>query len=578
MSTASAGSPTLRRLIAVSPPPWRRLAGAMGLGVAASGATIGLLAGSGVLVGKAATRPGLGAIAGLLAVVEVVAIARAPLRYGERLAAHDAGFRALTRWRAWLFDRLEPLSPAPMQTWRSGDLARRLVADVDALQDLYLRGLAPLVIALVVAATAIAVVGVLVPGAAAVLGAALGVALLGAPVIGWAGRTRDEDRELAGTLSADVVDLAQGAAELLAFGQSANQVARIDRTTARLRTAARRRARANGAIAALVGVCAAGATAGVLALGVDAVAAHRLEPIMLAVLPLVALGSFEVVPALGAAALGMAEVAAAGRRLLELADQNPPVVDPEHPRPLPDGPAEVALVDACLRYDPEAALVLDGANLALTPGSKTALVGPSGAGKTSVLHALLRFWPLESGRIELGGVPTECFAQGAVRARFATVVEDGHLFGGTIGENVRFARPDAPAADVDAALAAAQLTPWLAELPLGLDTPVGERGSRLSGGQRQRVALARALVADRLVLLLDEPAGGLDQESAERLIADVLTAAGERTVVVISHRLEDTSSFDTVARLEAGRLVALRPGRDGRPPETQESVGDGNAL
>ena len=138
-STAS----TVRRLIAVSPPPWGRLAGALGLGVAASAATIGLLAGSGALVDKAATRPGLGAIAGLLAVVEVIAFARAPLRYAERLSAHDAGFRALAGWRVWLFDRLEPLSPAPLRTWRSGDVARRAVADVDALSDLYLRALGP---------------------------------------------------------------------------------------------------------------------------------------------------------------------------------------------------------------------------------------------------------------------------------------------------------------------------------------------------------------------------------------------------------------------------------------------------
>ena len=138
---------TLRRLISVNPPPWRRLGGALALGVAASAATIGLMAGSGALVDKAAARPGLGAIAGLLAAVEVIAIARAPLRYAERLSAHDAGFRALARWRVWLFDRLEPLSPAALGTWRSGDVAGRATADVDALQDLYLRALGPLVLA-----------------------------------------------------------------------------------------------------------------------------------------------------------------------------------------------------------------------------------------------------------------------------------------------------------------------------------------------------------------------------------------------------------------------------------------------
>ncbi len=554
---------TLRRLVSVSPPPWGRLAAAVALGVLTSGATIGLLAGSGVLVDKAATRPGLGAIAGLLAVVEVVAVARAPLRYAERLVAHDAGLRALARWRVWLFDRLEPLSPAPLQTWRSGDLARRLVADVDALQDLYLRGLGPLVTAVVVAVVAVVVEGVLVPSAALVLGACLLVALVGAPAIAWAGRPRDADRAVAGSLSADVVDLVQGAAELIAFGRSADQLARIEGATARLDRAARRQSRANGAVAALVGICAAAATAGVLALGVDAVAGHRLEPVMLAVLPLVALGSFEVAPALGAAASGLADVVAAGQRLLDIGDETPPIVDPDAPRPVPAGPVEVVLRDARLRYETGAPPALDGVTLTLAPGSKTALVGPSGSGKTSVLHALLRFWPLEAGRVELGGVPTELVAQHSVRARFATVVEDGDLFAGSIADNVRFARPDAPEADVDAALSAAQLTRWVAELPLGLATPVGERGARLSGGQRQRVALARALVADRPVLLLDEPGGGLDQASADRLLADVLAGAEGRTVVVISHRLADTSGFGAVAELAAGRVVSLGPGGPG---------------
>jgi thiol reductant ABC exporter CydC subunit len=568
---------TLRRLAAVSPPPWGRLSGAIALAVGAAGASVALLAGSGALVDKAATRPGLGAIAGLLAGVEVIAFLRAPLRYAERLVAHDAGLRALTRWRVWLFDRLEPLLPAPLQRWRSGDLARRLIADVDGLQDLYLRGLGPLVAAVVAAAGAVVVEGVLVPAAAAVLGACLLVALLGAPALAWAGRQTDADRAAAGTLTADLVDLVHGAAELVAFGRSADQLARIDQGADQLDRAARRRSRALGAADALVGLCAAVATTGALALGVAAVVGHRLEPIMLAVLPLVALGVFEVVPSLAAAAVGAAELQASGRRLLQLADLEPPVSKPEDPWPVPPGPAEVALRNVRLRYQPDQQPALDGLNLVLAPGSRTALVGPSGSGKTSVLHALLRFWPLEAGRIELGGTPVDQLAPSSVRAQFATVVEDGHLFAGTIAENVRLARPDATDDDVHAALTLAQLDGWVAELPLGLDTPVGEHGSRLSGGQRQRVALARALVADRPVLLLDEPGGGLDPSSADRLLADVLEAARGRTVLVISHRLEGTEAFDAVAELSAGRLVAFRPGAPG-PPPAHPATRDGTAL
>jgi thiol reductant ABC exporter CydC subunit len=559
----------VRRLIAVSPPPWGRLAGALGLGVAASAATIGLLAGSGALVDKAATRPGLGAIAGLLAVVEVIAFARAPLRYAERLSAHDAGFRALTGWRVWLFDRLEPLSPAPLRTWRSGDVARRAVADVDALSDLYLRALGPLVLAIVVSALAVCVVGVLVPGAALVLGLALVVALVGAPAIAWSARQTDAERSAAGSLHADVVDLVQGAPELIAFGRASAQLDRIDGATRWLADSSRRRARANGAVTALVATCMGGAVTGVLVLAIDALRGHRLEPIMLAVLPLTALGSFEVVPPLAAAASGLAEVVTAGRRLLALDDLPRPVSDPADPQAPPTGAPEVRMQDATLRYGPGLPVALDGVSLTLPPGSATALVGPSGAGKSSVLNALLRFWPLESGRAMADGVALDAMAQADARSLFAPVDQDAQLFAGTIRENVAFARPDASDADIDEAVRRAQLDEWVAGLPSGLDTPIGERGALLSGGQRQRVALARALLAHRPVLLLDEPGAGLDAEMAAALLDDVLGAAGERTVLVISHRREEIERFARVVEIDAGRVVGRRWGaaeRSASPP------------
>jgi ATP-binding cassette subfamily C protein CydC len=538
--------------------PPRRCARARG--VAASAATIGLLAGSGALVDKAATRPGLGAIAGLLAVVEVIAFARAPLRYAERLSAHDAGFRALAGWRVWLFDRLEPLSPAPLRTWRSGDVARRAVADVDALSDLYLRALGPLVLAIVVSALAVCVVGVLVPGAALVLGLALVVALVGAPAIAWSARQTDAERSAAGSLHADVVDLVQGAPELIAFGRASAQLDRIDGATRWLADSSRRRARANGAVTALVATCMGGAVTGVLVLAIDALRGHRLEPIMLAVLPLTALGSFEVVPPLAAAASGLAEVVTAGRRLLALDDLPRPVSDPADPQAPPTGAPEVRMQDATLRYGPGLPVALDGVSLALPPGSATALVGPSGAGKSSVLNALLRFWPLESGRAMADGVALDAMAQADARSLFAPVDQDAQLFAGTIRENVAFARPDASDADIDEAVRRAQLDEWVAGLPSGLDTPIGERGALLSGGQRQRVALARALLAHRPVLLLDEPGAGLDAEMAAALLDDVLGAAGERTVLVISHRREEIERFARVVEIDAGRVVGRRWG------------------
>ncbi len=203
-------------------------------------------------------------------------------------------------------------------------------------------------------------------------------------------------------------------------------------------------------MAALVALCAAVAVTLVTVMAIDALRGHRLEPIMLAVLPLTALGSFEVVAPLAAAALGAAEVAAAGRRLLAIADLPAAVVDPTDPLPAPSGTVEVCLKEATLRYEPERAAAFDGLDLALRPGSSTALVGPSGAGKSSVVHALLRFWPLESGTASANGVPIDRMQQADARALIASVDQDAYLFAGSILDNVLLGRPDAEDTDVDA--------------------------------------------------------------------------------------------------------------------------------
>jgi ABC-type multidrug transport system fused ATPase/permease subunit len=207
---------------------------------------------------------------------------------------------------------------------------------------------------------------------------------------------------------------------------------------------------------------------------------------------------------------------------------------------------------------------LDGVSLTLSPGSTTALVGPSGAGKSSVVNALLRFWPLAAGSATAQGVALERMTQRDARSLFAPVDQDARLFAGTIRENVVFGRPDASAQDLERAVRAAQLDEWVSDLPAGLDTPIGERGALLSGGQRQRVALARALLAQRPVLLLDEPTAGLDEAMADRLLDDVLGASGRRAVLVISHRQSEIDRFDRVVEIDAGRIVG-RP--SGAPPE-----------
>lgn len=582
-TAVQSGIVVVRALLRIGAPPWRRLALAALLGVLGALATVGLLAGSGYVVDRAAFRPGLGAIAGVLATVEVLAFLRGPLRYGERLVAHDAAFRSLARWRVWLYDRLEPLAPAGLRGWRSGDLLARVTDDVDALQDLYLRCLLPVGVSVSAATLAVVLVAVILPLAGAVLAASLLVALCAAPAAAVAGgATRGREAELRGRLAAEVVDLLRAAPELLAFGREATALSAVEATDGELTSIARRRAWSTGGSAAIVTVCLGAAVTSVLALGVAAVRAHQMGPVMLAVLPLAAIGAFETVPAVALAAARASDVVAAGRRLLELAAIPVPVTDPEAPAALPPGSPEIAFHDARLRYGVDLPWALDGMDLDVGPGARVGLVGASGAGKSSLVHALLRFWPLQEGSASLHRVPLDELVQRDVRRAIALVDQEAHVFAGTIRQNVTLGRPKATDAEVTDVLSRAQLSEWVATLPDGVDTQVGEDGAQVSGGQRRRIALARALLVDAPVLVLDEPTAGLDQESGAQLVSFVVDDARKRgtSVLLITHRATELDRLDRVVVMDNGHVASLsgpldvgRPTK-GSPPATEERANE----
>ena len=543
---------TVGRLLGLLSLPRGRVALSIVLGALAVGFGVALITTAGYLISRAAEHPPILALTTTIVAVRFFALARPLARYLERLASHDLALRGLGRVRAKVYERIEPLAPAELDAFRRGDLVRRLVSDVDALQGLYVRSLAPALVGLLVAAACVVAAALMLPWAAVILGAGLVLAGVAVPLLaGLLGRAAGRRQAAArGELTADLVELLRGAAELVAFGREDDALARIGASDRELVRLGRRDAMVAGVADAAFVLVVGLTTAGVLAVAVSAHGAGSLDRVLVATLALLALSSFDAVVSLPGAARELPGTLASGRSVLELMGRRPAVVDSPEPARAPSGRSVVALEGVTARY-PDGSQVLDGFDLRLEPGRRIALVGPSGAGKTTVVSLLLRFIDPVQGRVTIDGRDLRSLAQEDVRRTFALAGQDAHVFDSSIRENLRLARPEATDDELHAALARARLDDWVASLPAGLDTLVGEEGARLSGGQRQRLVVARALLSEAQVLVLDEPTSHLDPETAEALVRDVLAAADDRTVLLVTHRPEGLDLVDDVVVLPA---------------------------
>jgi len=547
----------LVRLIRLARPLRGRLALGVAAGAAATGCAVALLATSGFLLARASQHPSIVAITGAVVAVRAFSVGRGVFRYGERLGTHDVAFRVLADMRALVYRRLERLAPAGLRAFRSGDLLARLVSDIDSVQDLFIRGLAPPLAAALVGAGAVAACLLILVPAAGVLAAGLLLGGIAVPLVSVAvdRRARRRTSPARGQLAASLANLLAGSADLHAFGAEQAGLERASAVDAELTGLARRSAGAAG-LGSGLGSLTAGLTMwAVLVLGVGAVGSGTLSRVPLAVLTLTALAAFEAVTGLPAAALQLGQAQTSARRLCAVLDAPDPVPEPPRALPAPAPPVTVSLRSASVRYQPDGPLALDGLDLDLAPGRRVALVGPNGAGKSTVAALLLRFCDLSAGTAQLCGHDLASYDADDVRAVIGGCPQDTHIFPGTIAANLRLARPAATDDDLAEAASRARLLPWIRSLPQGFNTQAGAGGAAVSGGERQRIALARALLADPPVLILDEPTASLEAATRRALMTDLLAATAGRAMLLITHDLDQLDQMDEIVVLEHGRAV-----------------------
>ena len=530
------------------------LAALLGFATIASG--VGLMTASAYIIAKAATQPSIADLQVAIVGVRFFGIARGVFRYLERLVSHQVNFRLLARLRVWFYESLEPLAPARLTKYRSGDILSRIVADVETLEHFYVRVIAPPVVAVLVAALMWFFMGSVAPPLAVTLMIFLALAGIGVPLV-----TRLLSQgpgrclvNLRSELNAALVDGVQGVAELLVFGAEERQQRRVGTLSRELAVLQQRMAWIEGLGSSLTGLLMNLATLAVLILAIPLVTAGELDGIALAVLALAVIASFEAIVPLPSAAQYLENSLEAGRRLFEIVDAEPEVHDPATPSPaLRDYGLRLKDVSFC--YEAGGPAALDGISFSLPQGGSLAVVGPSGAGKSTLVNLLLRFWEYDAGEITLGGHELRAFQGQALRHVMSVVSQHTHLFNATVRDNLLLARPDASQADLERAARRAQVHDFVESLPQGYDTYIGEQGVKLSGGQRQRLAIARALLKDAPILILDEPTANLDSLTEREVMGAIQSLMAGRTTLIISHRLVGLEAVDEILVLRAGKIV-----------------------
>jgi ATP-binding cassette subfamily C protein CydCD len=561
----SAKQSSFVRMVNLLIPFWGRIALSIVLGFATIASGIGLMATAAYIISAAALHPSIAELQVAIVGVRFFGISRGVFRYLERLVSHDVTFRLLARWRAWFYQALEPLAPARLLRYHTGDLLSRVIRDIGSLENFYIRTLNPPLVALLISAAVLLFLASFGAPLAWGLLVFLFLAGIGLPVLITlpSRRLGPSIINARAQLGAILVDSIQGMPDILTCGQSRSTLERVDAAGTHLAKLQNRMSgitslqTAGGSLLANLGMLS------VLVIAIKMVSNGQLEGVLLGAMSLAAFTCFEAMQPLPQVAQIFETNKAAAGRLYELVDATPPVIDQAAFLSRPES-YDLVVQNLGFQYppwsdsgiaSPSSAFRLKNISFSLPQGKHIALIGQSGAGKTTLVNLLLRFWEYQQGSILIGGHELQSYRQDDIRRQIAVISQNTYLFSATIKENLLIAKPTATENELIQVIKQAQLNDLIQSLPDGYDTWIGEHGLYLSAGERQRLAVARVLLKGSPLLILDEPTANLDPITALDVLKAIQGLSLGRSTITITQDMVGLESMDEILVLQKGSII-----------------------
>ena len=524
------------------------------------GSSMGLLTVSGWFLAATAIA-GLGTLFNFFypsASVRGLAIGRTVMRYFEKIVTHDATFRILSKLRVQVFEKIIPLSPAVLNRYRNSDLLNRLVSDVDTLDSLYLRLLAPFfTAAFVIIAMMIGLSFVNTPLALG-LGLFLLILLIIIPTVFYRLGQEFGERliQARATYRTQFLEFIQAQAELLLFNAEDRLKEKMSATEKTWQEDQAKEAKLSGFSTALVLFLNGLLISGMLWFASNAnFGTDEYRTAYIALFTFAALAAFEIIMPLGAAFLHIGQVIAAAERVTEIIEQKP-LVEFNGSEEFETKVRLISAKNLSFSYPGQETLVLKNLTLDLEQGQKIAILGKTGSGKSSLLQLLVRNYDANQGQLLLAEKPISAYSENTLRNQICFLTQRVHVFSDTLRQNLQFASADEISDEkMIEVLHQVGLSKLLEQEEKGLNLWLGDGGRPLSGGEQRRLGLARILLNNAPILLLDEPTEGLDRETERHILRLILQHAENKTLIMVTHRLSSIEQFDKICVIDNGRLI-----------------------